>query len=93
MKTTNGAKLGELLQISPARGIQAKLKAQLIGAILKEVSRQQITHAELSLRSGIPRSAVTGILSGSLQKITLDRLFRLLEAVKLRAEIKIKKAA
>jgi hypothetical protein len=39
------------------------------------------------------RSAVTGILSGSLQKITIDRILRLVEAVGLLPELKLHKRA
>ncbi|NJR43984.1 hypothetical protein HC761_00455, partial [bacterium] len=41
--------------------------------------------AELAARSHLPRSAVTGILSGSLQKVTIDRVLRLVEAARRRA--------
>jgi DNA-binding IclR family transcriptional regulator len=47
------------------------MKAQLITAVPREVTRQQLTHAELAERTGLPRSAVTGILSGSLQNLRL----------------------
>jgi predicted XRE-type DNA-binding protein len=69
------------------------MKAQLIGAVLREVSRQRLTHAELAERAGLPRSVVTGILSGRLQKITIDRVLRLVGAVGLEAEVKIRRAA
>jgi len=36
---------------------------------------------------------VTGILSGSLQKVTIDRLLRLLEAVGLEANVRVRRAA
>ena len=36
--------------------------------------------------------AVTGILSGSLQKVTIDRVLRLVEAAGLEAEIRIRRA-
>ncbi len=48
---------------------------------------------ELAHRSGLPRSAVTGILSGSLQKVTIDRVLRLVDAAGLDAEIKVRRAA
>jgi hypothetical protein len=35
---------------------------------------------------------VTGILSGSLQKVTIDRVLKLIEAVGLVAEVKVKRA-
>ncbi|NBW99503.1 hypothetical protein EBR03_08030 [bacterium] len=42
---------------------------------------------------GVPRSAVTVILSGSLQKVTLDRLLEFVEAVNLTAETRTRRAA
>jgi predicted XRE-type DNA-binding protein len=73
--------------------MEAVLKAQLIAAIVNEVLRRGITHAEVAVQSGLPRSAVTGILSGSLQKVTIDRVLRLLEAVGLEATVKVRRAA
>jgi predicted XRE-type DNA-binding protein len=87
------ARLARQLGIPKSRALEAVLKAQLIAAIVREVSRRGLTHAELAERSGLPRSAVTGILSGSLQKVTIDRVLRLLEAAGLEARIKVSRAA
>jgi predicted XRE-type DNA-binding protein len=92
-RKTSGAELGKMLGISPARGMEAVIKAQLIGAVIKAVEQQRITHVDLAKRAGVPRSAVTGILSGSLQKVTIDRVLRLVEAVGLVAEVKVRAAA
>lgn len=73
--------------------LEAVIKADLISAILKSIDTQDLTHAEVAKRSGLPRSAVTGILSGSLQKVTLDRILKLIEAVGLTVETRVKKAA
>jgi predicted XRE-type DNA-binding protein len=81
------------MDIDPSRALEAVIKAQLISAILDAVSRIGITHAEIAKRSGVPPSAVTGILSGSMQKVSLDRVLRLLVAVNLTVEVKVKKAA
>ena len=92
MKT--GAKeLARRLRISPQRGTDAIMKAQLIAAVAHAAQEHGLTHVELAKRSGLPRSAVTGILSGSLQKITVDRVLRLVEAAGLIAEVRIRKAA
>ncbi|PIT99134.1 MAG: hypothetical protein COT74_08965 [Bdellovibrionales bacterium CG10_big_fil_rev_8_21_14_0_10_45_34] len=90
---SKGIELARKLGISPSRGIEAVLKAQLIAAVEKESEKQKLTHTELAKRAKLPRSAVTGILSGSLQKVTLDRILRLVEAVGLFPEIKLKKLA
>ena len=93
MAKTSAQVLAKQLNIHPARGLEAIVKAKLIRAILMMLAKKKLTHSEISLRSGVPRSAVTGILNGSLQKVSLDRLFRLLEAAELTAEIRIKEAA
>jgi predicted XRE-type DNA-binding protein len=84
--------LAKKLGISPQRAAQAVLKAQLISAVLRAIKRQGLTHQKVAERAGLPRSAVTGILSGSLQKITIDRILRLVEAVGLVAEVRIRRA-
>jgi predicted XRE-type DNA-binding protein len=92
-KTTSPDRLARLLSVPKSRGLEAVVKARLIAAVLREAERQGLTHAELAKRSGVPRSAVTGVLSGSLQKVTIDRLLRLAEAAGLEADIRIRRAA
>ena len=62
-------------------------------AVAREVERLSLTHADLASRSGLPRSAVTGILSGSLQRVTIDRVLRLVTAAGLEADIRVRRAA
>lgn len=92
-RTSSAGHLAKRLRIPKSRALEAVLKAQLIAAIVREVGHRRLTHAELAERSGLPRSAVTGILSGSLQKVTIDRVLRLLEAAGLEARIKVSRAA
>lgn len=92
-RKSSASELAKLVGVSPARGMEAVIKAQLITAVLKASKSQGLTHAELAKRSGLPRSAVTGILSGSLQKVTIDRVLKLVEAVGLVPEIKLHRAA
>jgi predicted XRE-type DNA-binding protein len=93
MKKTSAAALAKELNIPKSRGLEAVIKAQLISAVLREADRRSLTHAQLAKLSGLPRSAVTGILSGSLQRITIDRVLRLVEAAGLEAEVKVRRAA
>ncbi len=93
MKKSSGSEIAKFLSISLARGMEAVIKAKLITAILKAAKKQKLTHAEIAKKSGMSRSAVTGILTGSLQKVTIDRILKLIEAVHLVAEVRIKKAA
>jgi len=92
VKATSGREIATKLGISAARGMEAVMKAQLISAVLEAIESQGLTHAEIAKRSGLTRSAVTGILSGSLQKVTIDRVLKLINAVGLVAEVKVKRA-
>lgn len=92
-KKTKSDQLSRMLAIPKSRALEATLKAQIIAAVSREVARQGLTHGELAQRSGLPRSAVTGILAGSLQRVTIDRLLRLVEAAGLEAAVRIRRAA
>lgn len=80
------------LGLPEGRALQAVFKARMIDAVLKESERRGLTHAELAERSGLPRSAVTGILSGSVQRVTVDRVLRLVAGAGLVADIRIRRA-
>jgi predicted XRE-type DNA-binding protein len=90
---TSAARLAKQVGIPKSRALEAVLKAQLIAAVMREIGRRRMTHTDLAARSGLSRSAVTGILSGSLQKVTIDRVLRLVEAAGLEAHIRIRRAA
>ena len=92
-RKTQPAQLAKELGLPKSRALEAVLKAQLISAVTREIDRRGFTHAAVAARSGLPRSAVTGILAGSLQKVTIDRLLRLLQAVGLEADIRVRRAA
>ncbi len=93
MRKTKPARLAEDLGLPKSRAMEAVVKAELISAVLKEIDRVGITHAELAKRSGLARSAVTGVLSGSLQRVTIDRILRLVDAAGLEAHVKVRRAA
>ena len=90
---TSARDLAKKLGVSRVRGLQAVMKADLLDAVLKTIAKKGLTHAEVARVSGLPRSAVTGILSGSLQRVTLDRVLRLVEAVGLTADVRVREAA
>jgi predicted XRE-type DNA-binding protein len=81
------------LGVTNERGQLSELKSRLTKEIIKSISLNELTHQELANLSGVPRSAITGIVNGSLQKVTIDRLLRILFSLGLKIEVKIKTAA
>jgi predicted XRE-type DNA-binding protein len=92
-KYKNPSELAIALGLPKERGQLSELKAKITKEIIKAIANQQITHQQLSDISGVPRSAITGIINGSLQKVTLDRLIRILCSLGLKVEMKIKVVA
>ena len=85
--------ISRMLGVSKARGMEAVIKADLIAAVTKSIDRPGLTHADVAEHAGLARSAVPGILSVSLQRVTIDRVLRLVEAVGLEAEVRVRPAA
>lgn len=92
-RKSSSQEIAKKVGVSASRGVEAVLKAQLISAVIKEIEAQNITHAELAKIAKVPRSAVTGIISGSLQKVTIDRILKLVDAVGLVPHVRLTKAA
>ena len=80
------------LGLPASRGLEADVKARLTAALIREVERRKLTHQEVAELSGVARSTVTGIVTGSLQRVTVDRLLRILGAVGLAVDVKIRRA-
>ncbi|MBT4791749.1 MAG: XRE family transcriptional regulator [Halobacteriovoraceae bacterium] len=81
------------LGLTAERGLIAEMKANLTNEIIKAIKKKELTHKEVSELSGVPRSAITGIINGSLQKVSIDRLIRIISTLGKKVEIKIKTAA
>lgn len=90
---TNMKDLASDLGLDPQLGEIAEVKALLTKEIQKSIDKQGLTHQEVAELSGVPRSAITGIVSGSLQKVTVDRLMRVLASLGKTISVKIKDVA
>ena len=89
----NAIELSELLGLTAADGIEAELKSSLMIKIRKEIEKNSLTHDQVSKLSGVGRTVITGIVNCSIQRITIDRLVKVLSSLGVKAEFKFKKAA
>ena len=84
---------GKALGISPERIAISKMKAVLTKKIIQEVEARHLTAAECAQFACLSRTVISGIINGSLQSVSLERLLRLASALDLSIELKIKRAA
>jgi predicted XRE-type DNA-binding protein len=79
--------------VSEQRATESQLKAKLIAAIRREIKRCELSHADVAQLAGVARTNITGIISGSVSSVTLDRLVRIAAALGLSLDLKIHKSA
>ena len=77
-------------KIDRGRAVEAKIKASLIKSFVKEVERKDLTHQEVADLAGVSRTTITGIINGSLQKVTINRLLRIATAIGMGIDLKVK---
>ena len=71
----------------------AKIKTKIKTRNKELVDKKNITMTDLGKASGLTRSVVSGIINGSLQSVSLERLIRLASALDLSVDVTLKKAA
>jgi predicted XRE-type DNA-binding protein len=79
--------------VARERSLEARLKAKLVAAIRGEIARQGLSHEKVAERAGVARTNVTGIISGSVKSVTLDRLVRIAASLGMSMDLEIKKSA
>ena len=89
----NASEIATALGLPTSRGVIAEMKANLTSEIIKTIKREGLTHQDVAYISGIPRTAITGIVNGSLQKVSIDRLVRIVTALGKTVELRFKSAA
>lgn len=92
-KIKSPSQLSDLLGLTKSDAIEAELKSELMGKIRDLISKKKLTHQEVADLSGVGRTVITGIVNASIQRITIDRLFRVIVSLGLKPEIKYKKSA
>jgi predicted XRE-type DNA-binding protein len=91
--TRDANELSKLFGLGAGSAIEAELKASLMIKIREEIEKKKLTHLEVSKLSGVGRTVVTGIVNCSIQRVTIDRLVKVLASLGVRAEFKFKRVA
>jgi len=85
--------LADVLGLADADRVALEVQLELTERIALEVRRLGITHANLARLAGTSRPRITAILNGNLEGVSTDLLLRLLAALKVRVELRFRRAA
>lgn len=89
----NTRELADALHLSDPDRAALEMQLELAEKIVLEVRRLEITHANLARLAGTSRPRVTAILNGNLEGVSTELLLRLLAALKVRVELRFRRAA
>ena len=92
-KYKNLEEFAKALGRPPEVAAVAKIKTKMILEIIRYIDKKNLTHQEVADMTGIPRSAITGIINGSLQRVSIDRLVRIMAGLGKSVDMKIKDIA
>ena len=84
--------LGADLGVSPEQVAIIKMKTKIKKNIISMSKKSGISNTELAKVSGLSRSVISGIINGSLQSVSLERLIKLAMALDLSINVTCKKA-
>ncbi len=79
--------------VSGQRTAESKLKAKLVAAIRREMDRQDLSLDDGAKLAGFARTNVTGIISGYVTSVILDRLVRIASVIGLTMDLDVKRSA
>lgn len=89
----NARELADALDLSDPDRAALEMQLELAERIALEVRRLEVTHANLARLAGTSRPRVTAILNGNLEGVSTELLLRLLAALKVRVELRFRRAA
>lgn len=92
----NAKDFSKIIGLSDPEALEAEIKVEIMNRIRDQIKKLGLTHEEASRISGVGRTAITGIVNHSIQRITIDRLFKVLIALGITPSIQfkeVKKAA
>ncbi|MCB9091209.1 MAG: XRE family transcriptional regulator [Halobacteriovoraceae bacterium] len=84
---------GKDLGLSKEQVQIAKLKTKIKKSIQEKAEKIDFSITEIADMSGLARTTVSGIINGSLQSVSMERLLKLAFALDLSVDLKIGKAA
>lgn len=93
IKVKDTKHMAELLGLDETFAVEAQLKTKMKVKIKELVEAKGLTHQEVADLTGVGRTVITGIVNFSIQRVTLDRLIRVLVGLGVEPEISFKKPA
>jgi len=91
--TRTAGELAKAFGLTPADGVEIKLRSDLNSKIIEVVGAKGLTHAQVARLARTSRTRVTAIMNRNTMEVSTDLLLRVLYALGYTAKITFQKAA
>ena len=89
VEVKNRKDLIQILGLSEAAGVRAKLRVQLVIGIRNALMRQKLTQMQGAEMAHVGRTVITAIVNGNLSKISTDRLLEIADRLGVKMQFKV----
>ncbi|MBI3351269.1 MAG: XRE family transcriptional regulator, partial [Nitrospirae bacterium] len=77
----NASELAEVLGLTPAEGLEIKIRSDLNDKIIAVVQRKGLTHAQVAQLAGTSRTRITAIMNRNTMEISTDLMLRVIASL------------
>jgi predicted XRE-type DNA-binding protein len=92
-KAKTAEELAKILGLSPADGLDIRIRSELNDKIIETVQKKRLTHAQVAKLAGTSRTRVTAMMNRNTMDISTDLLLRVLAAIGVEARLTFKHVA
>ena len=90
---TNPSELAEVLGLTPADGLEIKIRSDLNDKIIAVVQKKGWTHAQVAKLARTSRTRVTALMNRNTSEISTDLMLRVIASLGIQAKIVFQRAA
>jgi len=88
-ETKSIKELAKVLKVPAAEAGKIEMRTNLAIAICRTVEKKELTHLEVSKKTGMGRTVITAIMNGNTTHISTERLIDIAQSLGLRVTLKI----
>jgi predicted XRE-type DNA-binding protein len=85
----NLAELCQLMGLPQSEAPKLQIRLDLAKGIRRAIQKKELTHVQVSDKTGFGRTVITAIMNGNLDKISTDRLIDIAQALGLKLHLKV----
>ena len=85
----NVGQLCKALGLPKSQAARIEVRRDLVVAIHEKIKERKLTHLQAAKLAGVGRTVITGIMNGSIARVSTDKLLEIADRLGLEVHIKV----